>query len=107
MLLFTRKIYPEINPEPEKEIIGRLRRAIFTDTDRVDARTVILVAIANSSNLLPAIFDRKKLKLRKRRIKDIVNGDVSGKATKEAIAAMQTAVMMSVMTSTMIMTATR
>ncbi len=93
LLIFTRKIYPEINPEPEKKIIERLRSAIFTDTDCVDPRTIILISIANSTNILRAIFEKKKLKERKKRIEQIVNGEVTGKATKEAIAAMQAAVM--------------
>ena len=94
LLIFARKIYPEINPEPEKKIIERLRSAIFTDTDCADPRTIILISIANSTNILRAIFEKKKLKERKKRIEQIVNGEVTGKATKEAIAAMQAAVMM-------------
>jgi hypothetical protein len=37
LLIFSRKIYPEVAPEPEREIVERLRRAIFTDTEDVDA----------------------------------------------------------------------
>jgi len=32
LLLFARKIYPEVNPEPERKLIERLRQAIFTDS---------------------------------------------------------------------------
>ncbi|MCK5407430.1 MAG: GPP34 family phosphoprotein, partial [Candidatus Krumholzibacteria bacterium] len=32
LMIFSRKIYPEIDPEPEREIIDRLSDAIFTDT---------------------------------------------------------------------------
>ncbi len=93
LLLFTQRIYPEINPTPEREIIDRLYQAIFTETDEVDARTVILLSLAKSATILPVIFGKKEIKERKRRIERVVNGDIAGKATKEAIEAMQAAVM--------------
>ena len=93
LLIFTRKIYPEINPEPEKELIERLRRAIFTDTRDIDPRTVVLLSLASSTGLLKVVFDKKKLKGRKARIKQIVSGEIAGKAATEAIQAMQAAVM--------------
>ncbi len=93
LLLFTRKIYPEINPEPERRLIERLRQAIFTDSRDVDPRTVVLVSLANSTGLLKVVFDKKKLKGRKARIKEMSDGEITGKAAKEAIEAMQAAVM--------------
>jgi len=93
LLLFTRKIYPEVNPEPERKLIERLRQAIFTDSRDVDPRTVVLVSLANSTGLLKVVFDKKKLKGRKARIKEICDGEITGKAAKEAIEALQAAVM--------------
>jgi Golgi phosphoprotein 3 len=93
LILFTRRIYPEINPEPERLIIDRLYNAIFTDTNDIDARTIVLLSLAKSANILPFIFGKKEIKQRKKRIEQIVNGDIAGKATKEAIEAMQAAVM--------------
>ena len=93
LLLFARKIYPEINPEPERKLIERLRQAIFTDSRDVDPRTVVLVSLANSTGLLKVVFDKKELKGRKARIKEISDGEITGKAAKEAIEAMQAAVM--------------
>jgi hypothetical protein len=93
LLLFSRKIYPEINPEPERRLIERLRQAIFTDSRDVDARTVVLVSLAEGTGLLKVVFDKKELKGRKARIKEISNGEITGKAAKEAIEAMQAAVM--------------
>lgn len=106
LLLFTRKIYPEVNPGPERELIGRLRYAIFTDTRDIDPRTVVLLSLANSTGLLKVVFDKKKLKGRKARIKQIVDGEITGKAATEAIQAMQAAIMVAVimpaiMTTTM------
>lgn len=93
LLLFTRKIYPEVNPEPEREIIERLRQAIFTDTDNVAPRTVVLLSLTRATGLLKHLFDKKELRARKRRIEQLVNGEIAGAATKEAIEAMQAAVM--------------
>jgi Golgi phosphoprotein 3 len=106
LLLFTRRIYPEINPNPEQEIIDRLRNAIFTDTDDVAARTVVLLSLAKSANILPVVFGKKEIKQRKKRIEQIVNGEISGKVTKEAIDAMQTAVMVACIMPAIIIAAT-
>jgi hypothetical protein len=96
LLIFTRKLYPEVDPGPEREIIGRLRRAIFTETKEVEPHTVVLLSLAKSADLLKIVFDRKKLKSRKKRIDKIVNGEIIGKATKEAVQAVQAAVMVAV-----------
>ncbi len=93
LLIFTRKLYPEFNPEPERRLIKRLYEAVFTDTSDIDPRTVVLLSLADSANLLKIIFDKKELKARKPRIKQLVNGELSGQATKEAIEAMQAAIM--------------
>jgi Golgi phosphoprotein 3 len=106
LLLFTRKTYPELDPEPERELVERLRQAIFTDTDDVEARTVVLASLANSAGVLRVAFDKKELKGRKDRIEQIVNGEVTGKATQEAIQAMQAAVMMATIIPTIITTTT-
>lgn len=102
LLIFTRKIYPEVNPEPERRLLDRLREAVFTDVPDVDARTVVLVSLANGTGLLAANFDKKKLKARKKRIEMVVNGEMMGKATKEAVDAAQAAVMVAVMVAVMI-----
>jgi Golgi phosphoprotein 3 len=104
LILFTRRIYPEINPEPERLIIDRLYNAIFTDTNDIDARTIVLLSLAKSANILPFIFGKKEIKQRKKRIEQIVNGDIAGKATKEAIDAMQAAVMVACIMPAIMMT---
>lgn len=93
LLIFTRKIYPQVNPEPERELIERLRYAILSEVDDIDPRTVVLLSLANSTGLLKMAFNKKELKDRKVRIKQIVNGEITGKAAIEAIQAMQAAVM--------------
>jgi hypothetical protein len=92
LLIFKRKTYPEVDPEPERELIERLRQAIFTYTRELDPRTVVLVALAHSAGILKVLFDKKKLKGRRKRLEQIAKGDVVGEATREAIQAMQAAV---------------
>ncbi len=104
LLIFKRKIYPEVNPEPEREIIKKLRKAIFTDSSDIDPKTVVLISLAQNSNLLHIVFDKKELKQRKARIKQLINGEITGKATKEAIEAMQAAVFAACIMPTIITT---
>lgn len=95
--IFTRKTYPEINPAPERKLIQRLREAIFTDAKGVDPHTIVLVSLASATDLLHAIFDRKELKPRREHIKQLTNGEISGKAARDVIAAMQAAVAVAAM----------
>ena len=104
LLIFTRKIYPEINPEPERKLIERLRHAIFTDDADIDSRTIILVSLAKSAGLLNVVFDKKKLKARKARIEQIANGEITGKAAPEAIQAVQAAIMVACIVPVMVAT---
>jgi len=91
--IFTRKVYPEVDPGPEKELIAKLREAIFSESSDIDPRAVVLLSLANSADLLKFIFPKKELKSRKARIEQVVNEEMTGKAAKEAIQAMQAAVM--------------
>jgi len=91
LLIFTRKIYPEINPKPEREIIERLRKAIFTDTKDVDPNTIILLSLAKNAELLNYTFDRKELKSRKDRIESLIKGEITGAAAKAVVEAIEAA----------------
>ena len=92
LVLFRRRIYPEIDPGPEQEIIERLRVAIFGNDREVEPRTVVLASLAKAVGLLNPIFGRKELRSRKQRLKSLAKGDVVGKATADAVAAAQAAV---------------
>ncbi len=85
--IFKQKIYPEINPLPEEKMVERLRTAIFTDKEVTDPRTVILVSLADSADLLEDVFGRKELKPRKQRIKEIISGEATGEKLTEIIQA--------------------
>jgi len=96
LFLFTRKIYPEVNPGPEKEIINRLQDAVSGKTHDIDPRTVVLISLAYHADLLRNVIDKKELKERKEYIKQIIQGDLTGTAAKEAIEAVQAAIMIAV-----------
>lgn len=99
LLVFKRRVYPEINPKPEREIVARLKKAIF-GSGLVDPRTATLIAIAQSTNLLKNALEKRELKERKERIKSITSGDAMGKAAKEVVQAAQAAAAMVVITTT-------
>ncbi len=92
LLIFTRKIYPTIDPKPEKRLIEQLRKAIFTETARLDPQTAVLLSLAHGTGMLPIHFDKKKLKSRKRHIEQITKSEAVGAATREAVEAAQAAV---------------
>jgi golgi phosphoprotein 3 len=107
MFFFKRNLYPEVNPVPEQEIIDRVRTAIFTDEEQIDPRTVMLISLANSTDMLGEIFERKEVANRQQRIDRIVNGEITGKATEEIIAACQIATIVTTMTISMSTTMTQ
>jgi hypothetical protein len=81
-----------------------MRKAIFSDGRNLDARTVVLVSLANGSDILSQTFGRKELKPRKKRIEQITQGDLTGKATGEVIAACQAALIVAAIMPAMIST---
>lgn len=87
LLFFTHRIYPEVNPQPERSLIDRLSKAIFTDAQEVDPRTAVLVSLASSARLLPLIYDRRELRRRKARIRQIGDNEMVGGTVREAIRA--------------------
>jgi golgi phosphoprotein 3 len=89
LFLFSTTHYPERDPEPERQLIARLERAIFEEGDEVDARTALLISLTHRSGMLAIPFGRKALRKRKARIKEITEGELIGQATGEAIAAAQ------------------
>lgn len=102
--IFKRRIYPELDGRIEKEILERLRKAIFTQTSELDARTVVLASIGQSTGLLRANFDKKKLKERKKRIEKLVQGELVGKAATEAVEAATAAIVVASVIPAMVST---
>ena len=97
LLLFTRKTYPEIDPEPEQRIIRRFRDAIFSDSEDVDPRDGVLIALARQTGLLQKKFAAEELASRNDRLAAIADGALTAHAAKEVTEAMDTALFIAVM----------
>jgi hypothetical protein len=91
LFVFTRKVYPERNPAPERALVERMRKAVFTETRDVDPRTVVLISLAKAADLLKIPFDKKRLKERRKRIEQLISGELTGKAAREAADAAEAA----------------
>lgn len=98
--IFPRTVFPERDPGPERDLIERLRRAVLDDTGRVDERTLVVAVIAGATSLLERAVDKKQLKARKERMKQLAEGQGVGAATAEAIQAAQAAAAVAVMIAT-------
>ena len=92
MLLFTRAIYPEVDPQPERDLRERMHAAIFGDSSWVEPRTTALVSLAKGTGLLEVAFDKKELRARKSRIESLVEGELAGKAARELVTAISIAI---------------
>ena len=100
LLIFKRKIYPERDPGPERRIIARLEKAIFSESRDVDPRTAILISLSNGTGLLKTCFDKKRLKERKDRIDELSSGEFAGDAVRAAVQAAQAAAMAAITAAT-------
>ena len=103
--VFRRTIFPERDGGPERDLVERLRHAVFTSSTQVDERTVVIAVLANATKLLPRVFAKKKLKERKKRLANLAEGRVAAAATKEAVEAMQAAVAAALIASTVAVSA--
>ena len=101
--LFPTTSYPEADTRPERAILKRLRQAV-SGAKEVDPRTTVLLGLAHHTELLRRVLPARLLKLRRKRIKDVINGDATAAATREVIQAVQTAMMVAVMVPILIST---
>jgi hypothetical protein len=83
--IFKRKVYPEVDPGPEREIVERLRKAIFSDNKNIEPRTRILLSLAHGARLLTLPFKKQDLKRVKPRIAQLIEGEPVGMATADAV----------------------
>lgn len=88
MLFFDRRIYPEIDPQPERDLVDRMAAAIESEAP-LDPRTAVTIAIAQQTGLMKSVFTSAELKRYKARIEDICEGNDVGDAAKKAIEAQQ------------------
>ena len=93
LLIFDTISFPEKDAEPERQLIARLKRAIFNDDAEVDARTTVLISLTHASGMLAIPFASAELRKRQQRIAAITGGDLIGQATSEVIQAAQAALL--------------
>jgi Golgi phosphoprotein 3 len=92
LVLFRRTAYPTLDGAPERRVVDRLQEAVAGDSIDLDARTAVLVALANGTGILKHVLGKDLMKQRKDRIKEIGEGDIVGEATKAAVEAAQAAI---------------
>jgi hypothetical protein len=97
LLLFTRKIYPEIDPGPERRLVERLRATIFGKSKEVDPRDAVIIALAHQTHLLKNKFDQQDLKSVKDRIEAIAEGSLTARAAQEVVDSLNTVMIVAVM----------
>jgi hypothetical protein len=91
LLFFKQKIYPELDPMPERRLLERMRAAVTSESGPVDPRTAAVVSLAHGTQILSAALGKDVVKRRKHRIEAIVRGEATGQAAKKAIQAHQAA----------------
>ena len=84
---FSLKRYPEINPDPKREVIERLREAIFSDAGNVSPRTAVLASLANSCDLLKSVFGREELRPHQVRLAQLAKGQLIGGMVVSSVSA--------------------
>ncbi len=95
--LFTRTSWPEADGPHEAELRNGLSVALLRG-GRPDARIAALISLLLAAEALPKLFpdtDKKALKIR---VTELSDGDWAGVAVRKAIAEVQAAVMVAVMT---------
>ncbi len=91
LLLFRRRVYPTLDPQPERAVIARVRKAL-EGTAVVDTRTAALIGLADATGSLSAIYKRAELRALRPRLKAIREADMGSQAAREAITAVTTAI---------------
>lgn len=96
LLFFELTKYPESNPVPEAAMTERIRVAIEHDHVVPDGRTAALITIGNAAGLLSKNLDKKMLRQRRDRLKELAEGDTVAGAVKSAVDAVSAAIIIGV-----------
>lgn len=98
--LFRRRLFPTVDPGPERALLQRVRQAVEDPAAPVDARTAIVVTLAQNAGVLGVLYDRKARRAHKARLGELRTLSGEGtEATRAAIEAVQAA-MVAVMAAT-------
>ena len=101
-MFFTREVYPELDPEPERKLRERIRNAVLFDDDDLDARTCAVLALGKATGFHTLLFSKDELKARAERIESIIEGRACADAVQAAVAQAVAAAMMVVVLTTVI-----
>jgi len=82
--LFPRTTWPAANPAGEDEVRSRLQSALVAGLTPTE-RTVALISLLQSINLLDKVVRTEDRKLVRRRAKELSEGDWSAQAVRDAI----------------------
>ncbi|MEM9413086.1 MAG: GPP34 family phosphoprotein [Planctomycetota bacterium] len=94
--IFSRQIYPEINGTFEDRIRAEMAAVMFHEKKQPDFELAALISLANQTNVLRSNFAQVELEQHQARIDSIANGELLPvNATKAAIEAIQSAIMIS------------
>jgi hypothetical protein len=85
-VFFSREVYPQLDPEPERELRERLRKAVLFDDDDLDARTCAILALGKATGFHTLLFSKDELKARAQRIDAIIEGRACADAVQAVVA---------------------
>lgn len=88
LLVFSRKVYPTVDPEPERRIIAALRDAVMGEAD-IEPGLGVVLSLAHTTGSLKIHFDRRELRTRRKRLKAIAAGEAFRASSHPAVAAQQ------------------
>ena len=94
LFVFSQRIYPELDGTWEDSIRKRMADIMFFPESKADPRTGVLIAFSHHAGLLTNNFAKEELRQHKDRIAKLAEGEYfAAEATKSAIQAVQTALM--------------
>jgi hypothetical protein len=103
LLFFTRRVYPTLDPGPERALVARIRDALEGSPRSVETPTAIVIALAHATGILQALYSRKELKALAPRIETVM--DEAGEGAHAAQEAVQAAIAAAVAATSAAMTA--
>ncbi|MEM9283407.1 MAG: GPP34 family phosphoprotein [Verrucomicrobiota bacterium] len=92
LLVFTRRIYPELNPIPEREIINRIKEALEYESSKASEQTIMLISITDQTGFLRNAIGKHNVKALKQRIKSLTSEESVGIVTGQLIAGVSAAI---------------
>ena len=75
-LLFRCRVYRTFDPEARRRLIASLEEVVFGEPPPADTETRVLVALADASGILTFHFARKRLRKRRRRLRELASSDI-------------------------------